>query len=234
MVRSDQGPGDQKVSIWGKSKGSFCGDNMACIVKVNGHAVMVTCDNGIQGRFPTILAVQEQSSGISAFGIFVVEFESDLECSPLHHGCAEASKGTCEHSKDTQLGVRSRSRRSPKFRRQVFKWPRRRRESRWPNSYQAQHIGSQFEGNVKCSLYQPSNTASKISRDLAMQLLCQDGQDLYLAMDTTERTSERVEARQGARELRLPGQSLTRSLPRWHLPGIQPKVLNPKVLFRRS
>ena len=94
---------------------------MACIVKVNGHAVMVTCDNGIQGRFPTILAVQEQSSGISAFGIFVVEFESDPESSPLHHGCVEASKGTCEHSKDTQLGVRSRSRRSPKFRRQVFK-----------------------------------------------------------------------------------------------------------------
>lgn len=70
MAKGDQGPGDQKVSIWGKSKGSFCGDNMACIVKVNGHAVMVTCDNGIQGRFPTILAVQEQSLGISAFGFF--------------------------------------------------------------------------------------------------------------------------------------------------------------------
>lgn len=75
--------------------------------------------------------------------------------------------------------------------------------------------------------------ASKISRDLAMQLLCQDGQDLYLAMDATERTSERVEARQGARELRLPGQSLTRSLPRWHLPGIQPKFNSstPKCCF---
>ena len=66
-----------------------------------------------------------------------------------------------------------------------------------------------------------------------MQLLCQDGQDLYLAMDTTERTSERVEARQGARELRLPGQSLTRSLPRWHLPGIQPNDYSstPKCCF---
>ena len=67
-----------------------------------------------------------------------------------------------------------------------------------------------------------------------MQLLCQDGQDLYLAMDATESTSEcSVEARQGARELRLPGQSLTRSSPRWHLPGIQPKLnrSTPKCFF---
>ncbi len=191
---------------------------------------MVTCwwnDNGIQGRVPTIPAVQEQSLAISGFGIFVesnpilnvhhspvlrhpkapvniprtpsLEFGQGPEGLPNSDGRCSDDLGE-DVSKECQMFAAFPA---------VLYWWKLDTKMSWLQSSDSSRLHKTPELKTLVTL---QDHLQAISRDLAMQLLCQDGQDLYLAMDATERTSERrVEARQGARELRLPGQSLTRS-----------------------